>query len=67
VVQSTIQAHLYGGTVSKVEKETMKCGVVYEAKVKGNEGQCSEITVAEDGRLLKYKTCGTKCPLRSEK
>ena len=56
VVQATIQAHTYGGTVGKVEKETMKCGVVYEAKVLGPEGQCSEIKVADDGRLLKYKT-----------
>ena len=54
-VQSTIQAHTYGGIVDKVEKETMKCGIVYEAKVKGPEGQCSEIKVAEDGKLLKYK------------
>lgn len=55
VVQATIQAHTYGGTVDKVEKETMKSGVVYEAKVKGPDGQCSEIKVAEDGKLLKYK------------
>ena len=63
VVQATIQAHTYGGTVDKVEKETMKCGVVYEAKVKGPEGQCSEIKVADDGKLLKYKTWTKKCPL----
>ena len=55
VVQSTIQAHTYGGTVGKVEKETMKCGVVYQAKVEGPDGQCSEVKVAEDGKLLKYK------------
>ena len=34
----------------------MPCGVVYEAKVQGPEGQCSEIKVADDGKLLKYKT-----------
>ena len=44
-----------GDTVGKVEKETMKCGVVYEAKVKGPDGACGEIKVAEDGKLLKYK------------
>jgi len=55
LVQSTIQAHTYGGTVGKVEKETTKCGVVYEVKVEGQAGQCSEIKVAEDGKLLKYK------------
>ena len=55
VVQATIQAHTYGGTVDKVEKEPMKSGVVYEAKVEGPDGQCSEIKVAEDGKLLKYK------------
>jgi len=54
------------GTVDKVEKETMKSGVVYEAKVKGAEGQCSEIKVAEDGKLLKYKTWTNKCPSRGE-
>jgi len=61
VVQSTIQAHTYGGTVGKVEKETMKCGVVYEAKVKGPGTQCSEVKVAEDGKLLKYKMWDEKC------
>ena len=55
VVQSTIQAHQYGGTVGTVEKETMKCGIVYEAKVKGPGSKCSEVKVAEDGKLLKYK------------
>ena len=55
VVQSTIEAHKYGGVVSKVEMERKKCGLVYEAKVQGQGGQCSEITVAEDGKLLKYK------------
>ena len=55
VVQSTIQAHTYGGTVEEIEKETKKCGVVYEAKVKGPGGQCNEIKVAADGKLLKYK------------
>jgi hypothetical protein len=67
VVQSTIQAHTYGGTVGKVEKETMKCGIVYEAKVKGPEGQCSAIKVAEDGKLLKYKTWKEKCEAHGEK
>ena len=60
VVQATIQAHTFGGTVSKVEKETMQCGVVYEAKVQGPEGQCSEIKVADDGKLLKYKASKDK-------
>ena len=67
VVQSTIQAHTYGGTVGKVEKETMKCGVVYEAKVQGQGGQCSEIKVAEDGKLLKYKVGKKECASRGEK
>ena len=61
VVQATIQAHTYGGTVSKVEQETEKCGLVYEAKVKGPDGQCSEINVAADGKLLKYKTSKKEC------
>ena len=61
VVQSTILAHQYGGTVGKVEKETMKCGTVYEAKVKGADGKCSEVKVAEDGKLLKYKACKKEC------
>ena len=61
VVQATIQAHTYGGTVSKVEQETEKCGLVYEAKVKGPDGQCSEIKVAADGKLLKYKTWKKEC------
>ena len=56
VVQSTIDAHKYGGVVSKVEMERKKCGLVYEAKVQGQAGRCSEVTVAEDGRLLKYKS-----------
>ena len=54
-VQSTIEAHKYGGVVSKVEMERTKCGLVYEAKVQGQSGQCSEVKVAEDGKLLKYK------------
>ena len=61
VVQSTIQAHTYGGAVGKVEKETIKYGVVYEAKVQGPDGQCSEIKVADDGKLLKYKAWKEKC------
>ena len=55
-VQATIQSHTFGGTVAKVEKETKKCGVVYEAEVKGPGEQCAEVKVAEDGKLLKYKT-----------
>ena len=55
VVQSTIEAHKYGGVVSKVEMERTKCGLVYEAKVQEQAGKCSEIKVAEDGKLLKYK------------
>ena len=62
LVQATIQAHTYGGTVAKIEKETTKCGIVYEAKVMGAEGQCSEVKVADDGKLLKYKTWNKKCP-----
>lgn len=54
-VQTTIDAHKYGGVVSKVEMERTKCGLVYEAKVQGQSGQCSEVKVAEDGKLLKYK------------
>lgn len=61
VVQSTIQAHQFGGTVGKIEKETDKCGTVYEAKVKGPDGQCSEVKVAEDGKLIKYKTSKKEC------
>lgn len=55
VVQSTIDAHKYGGVVSKVEMERTKGGLVYEAQVQGQSGKCSEVKVAEDGRLLKYK------------
>ena len=53
VVQSTIQAHANGGTVARVEKETEKGRVVYEAKVKGKDGECTEVAVAEDGTLVK--------------
>jgi hypothetical protein len=53
VVQSTIQAHANGGMVGKVEKETEKGRVVYEAKVKGKDGKCTEVAVAEDGTLVK--------------
>lgn len=55
VVQTTIDAHKYGGVVSKVEMERTKCGLVYEATVQGQSGKCSEVKVAEDGKLLKYK------------
>ena len=61
VVQTTILAHQYGGTLGKIEKETMKCGTVYEAKVKGPDGHCSEVKVAEDGKLIKYKTSKKEC------
>jgi hypothetical protein len=61
VVQATIQSHQFGGTVSTVEKETSKCGTVYEARVKGSNGQCSEVKVAEDGKLIKYKTSKKEC------
>lgn len=54
-VQSTIQSHQYGGTVSKVEREMSEDGIVYEAKVKGADGTCSEVKVSEAGKLLKYK------------
>ena len=54
-VQATIQAHTYGGVVDRVEKETLKSGVVFEAVVKGSDGVYSEVKVAEDGKLLKYK------------
>jgi len=57
VVQDTIHAHQYGGTVIEIVKETMKRGVVYEAEVKGPDGRFSEVKVTEDGKLLKYKTC----------
>lgn len=55
VVQSTIHSHQFGGTVEKVEKESTECGVVYEARVKGPNGQYSEVKVAEGGKLIKYK------------
>lgn len=61
VVQSTIQSHRFGGTVSTVEMETDKCGTVYEAKVKGPDGQRSEVKVAGDGKLIKYKTSKKEC------
>lgn len=67
VVQSTIQAHTFGGTVCKVEQETTGCGVVYEAKVAGKEDTCSEIEVAADGTLLKYKVEKKSCPMRGDK
>ena len=55
VVQSTIDAHKYGGVVSRVEMERTRYGLVYEAQIQGQSGQCSEVKVAEDGKLLKYK------------
>jgi len=66
VVQATIQAHTYGGTVGTVEKKTMKCGTVYEAKVQGPDTRCSEVKVVDDGKLLTYKTWQKGCPLHGE-
>ena len=57
VVQGTVQAHLYGGTVDTIEREQNDHCVVYEVKVNGSQGWHSEIKVGEDGKLLKYKTC----------
>ncbi len=55
VVQSTVQAHLYGGIVKTVEREQNERCVVYEVKVNGPGNKHSEVKVAEDGKLLKYK------------
>lgn len=54
-VQSTIAAHLAGGTVSKVESETKKGVVRYEAEIKTPDGKEMDLTIAADGTLLKTK------------
>jgi len=43
-----------------MRKLTYGLGVVYEAKVKGPNGQFSEVKVAEGGKLIKYKA-GKPC------
>jgi len=55
-VQSTILANSVGGTVSKVEKETRSNGSVYQARIRGEKGQCIELRVTEDGKLLNAKS-----------
>ncbi|HBZ30394.1 MAG TPA: hypothetical protein DEO56_07345 [Nitrosomonas nitrosa] len=55
-VQQTINQHLQGGTIEKIEKETKKKKViVYEAYVKKPDGKKIEIKVEEDGTLLEIE------------
>jgi len=55
-VQQTITQHLQGGTVEKIEKETMKKKViVYEAEVRKPDGKKIEIKVEEDGTLVEIE------------
>ncbi|CAE6508675.1 YpeB-like protein with putative protease inhibitory function [Nitrosomonas nitrosa] len=55
-VQQTINQHLQGGTIEKIEKETKKKKViVYEAYVKKPDGEKIEIKVEEDGTLLEIE------------
>lgn len=55
-VQKTIKDNAASGAILEVEKETKKDGtVVYEAEVKKADGATVEITVAEDGKLIKIE------------
>lgn len=54
-VQQTITEHAQGGEVLKVEKETDKNAVVYEAKVKKTDGKKIEIKVDENGKLIEIE------------
>ena len=55
-VQQTINQHLQGGTIEKIEKETKKKKViVYEAYVKKPDGKKIEIKVEEDDTLLEIE------------
>lgn len=55
-VQQTINQHLQGGTIEKIEKETKKKKIiVYEAYVKKPDGKKIEIKVEEDGTLLEIE------------
>ena len=59
--QTTIQAHMYGGWVDRVEFETAKHTRVYAANIKAADGEWSRIIVTADGKLLRYRTCGKTC------
>jgi hypothetical protein len=59
-VQKTITDNANGGAVHKVKMETKDDKVIYEAVVKGAEGNKTEIKVAADGTLLKVKAKGKK-------
>lgn len=54
-VQQTITEHAQGGEVLKVEKETKRNAVVYEAKVKKADGKKIEIKVDENGKLIEIE------------
>ena len=55
-VQQTINQHLQGGTIEKIEKETKKKKViVYVAYVKKPDGKKIEIKVEEDGTLIEIE------------
>lgn len=55
-VQQTINQHLQGGTIEKIEKEAKeKKVIVYEAYVKKPDGKKIEIKVEEDGTLLEIE------------
>ena len=54
-VQQTITEHAQGGEVLKVEKETEKNAVVYEAKVQKSDGKKIEIKVDENGKLIEIE------------
>lgn len=51
-MQQTITEHAQGGEVLKIEKETEKNAVVYEAKVRKADGKKIEIKVDENGNLV---------------
>ena len=55
-VQQTITQHSQGGTIDKIEKETMKKKViVYEVEVTKPDGKKIEIKVEEDGTLIELE------------
>ncbi len=54
-MQQTITERAQGGEVLKVEKETEKNIVIYEAKVRKSDGKKTEIKVDENGKLVEIE------------
>ncbi|GJL75767.1 MAG TPA: hypothetical protein PKM20_08780 [Nitrosomonas sp.] len=55
-VQHAIAAHLQGGKIDEIEKESKKKTItVYEAKITKPDGNKIEIKVEEDGTLIELE------------